>query len=131
MKKKNSTISKIKKEVKAEIKTESSKAVDKETPKTDSKKVEKLKYTYRNVSNMTINDSKKIDVLFKKEGVRLAERMGERKINIGHVIKVNKFHQQKFQNGLLKADFVRFWFFLKDGSKSMINFSKSYKADKK
>ena len=80
---------------------------------------------------MTINDSKKIDVLFKKEGVRLAERMGERKINIGHVIKVNKFHQQKFQNGLLKADFVRYWFFLKDGSKSMINFSKSYKMDKK
>ena len=33
MKKKNSTISKIKKEVKAEIKTESSKAVDKETVK--------------------------------------------------------------------------------------------------
>ena len=113
MKKKNSSVSQIKKEVKA-----------------DSKKVEKLKYTYRNVSNMTINDSKKIDVLFKKEGVRLAERMGERKINIGHVIKVNKFHQQKFQNGLLKADFVRFWFFLKDGSKAMINFSKSYKANK-
>jgi hypothetical protein len=129
MKKENSTISKIKKEAKAEIKTESSKVVGKKTVKVEAKKV--AKFTYKNLSTVTLNDKIKIEAFLKKENVRVTERMKERNIKISDVIKVNKFHQQQFLNGILKGDFIRYWFFLKDGEKQMFNFSKSYKADTK
>ena len=89
------------------------------------------KFTYKNVSSVTLTDKTKIDTFIKKENVRVSDRMKERKIKLTDVIKINKFHQQQFLNGKLKGDFIRYWFFTKDGKKQMFNFSKSYKVDKK
>ncbi len=90
-----------------------------------------LNLTYKNVSSVTLTDKTKIETFLKKENVRVSDRMKERKIKLSDVVKINKFHQQQFLNGKLKGDFIRYWFFTKDGKKQMLNFSKSYKADKK
>ena len=90
-----------------------------------------LNLTYKNVSSVTLTDKTKIDAFIKKENVRVSDRMKERKIRLSDVIKINKFHQQQFLNGKLKGDFIRYWFFTKDGKKQMFNFSKSFKVDKK
>jgi hypothetical protein len=89
------------------------------------------KFTYKNVSSTTINDKAKIEAFIKKENARVSERMKERKIKLTDVIKINKFHQQQFLNGKLKGDFIRYWFFLKNGKKQMFNFSKSFKVESK
>ena len=102
----------------------------KSTNKTKSSK-QVLKFTYKNVSSITLNDKAKIETFIKKENVRVSDRMKNRKIKLSDVTKLNKFHQQQFLNGKLKGDFIRYWFFTKDGKKQMFNFSKSYKVDKK
>ncbi len=90
-----------------------------------------LKFTYKNLASITMNDKAKIETFIKKENVRVSDRMKERKIKISDIIKINKFHQQQFLNGKLKGDFIRYWFFLKNGKKQMFNFSKSYKVESK
>jgi hypothetical protein len=90
-----------------------------------------LKFTYKNVSSVTIAEKAKIEAFIKKENVRVSDRMKERKIKLTDVTKLNKFHQQQYLNGKLKGDFIRYWFFLKNGKKQMFNFSKSYKVESK
>ena len=89
------------------------------------------KFTYKNVSSVTLTDKTKIETFLKKEDARVSDRMKERKIKMSDVSKLNKFHQQQFLNGKLKGDFIRYWFFLKNGKKQMFNFSKSYKVESK
>lgn len=151
MKKKNSAINKIQKDTKAENKMEASKAVNKESSIEGVKKVDSPtasvkaeninvgkekskkagKFTYKNVSSITLDDKKKIESFLKKENARVSTRMKERGIKISDIVKISKFHQQQFLNGTLKSDSIRYWFFLKNDNKQMFNFSKSHTANKK
>ena len=82
------------------------------------------KYTYENVSAITVND--KIESFIKKENGRVAERMKERGIKLSDVVKVSKYHQKQFLNGKLRSDAMKYTFTLRDESTKVFNFSKFY-----
>jgi hypothetical protein len=96
-------------------------------PKTVKKDTAKSvgKYTYENVSAITVND--KIESFIKKENDRVSERMKERGIKLSDVVKVSKYHQKQFQNGKLRSDAIKYTFSMKDESKKVFNFSKFFK----
>jgi predicted transcriptional regulator len=85
------------------------------------------RYTYKNISNITLNEPKKIKEFLKKEEKRLLDRMIERKINFTDIHKLTKYIQHQFLDGKNTFISVKYIFVLNNDKKQLIHFGKKIK----
>ena len=101
--------------------------VVKENNKPVIQETEKKIYTYKNISNITLTDGKKIVAFLKKEDKRLIDRMNERKIKSVDVKRITKYIQHQFLAGKNTFISVKYIFVLNDNTKKLIHFGKRIK----